>query len=510
MSRRAGVQRGPAAGGPDRAWGGLTRARRSPWPAAAAVLAAAVAALAAAGIAAGAAAGTKPAARADAAVVASESSARKSLDVTAYTDDLALVRETRTVELPPGVASLEFRDVPAQIEPRSLLVSAGKGATFRLLEQNYEYDLLSRDKILEKYVGRPVAWIQEDGKRVEGRLLGMAAGPVFEVGGEIVFEVPGRIALPSLPANLRAQPTLVWLVDGGKGGRTDVEASYLTRGVSWSTDYVLELDAKGTTAGLQAWVSLDNHSGSAFENARLLLVAGQINRAAQPQPRPERMLMAAAKAAYAEGVTEQPLYDYHLYTLPGTSTLKDAQTKQVSLFGADGVAVQRHYRLLSVPAYFQAGAKGRKTEDQVRVFYTFANRRDNNLGLPMPAGVFRVYGQAPAGGRQLLGEDRIEHTPEGETIELEVGAAFDIKAERTQTDFQRVADNVSESAFRVTLRNHKTEDVTVEVVERVGGDWRVLESSLPAVKKSATELQFSVPVPAGGQTDLTYRVRVSY
>jgi hypothetical protein len=482
------------------------RPRRGGWPGgrrrealAAAVMAAV--ALGLGGAAAGAA--TFP-------VAASEAQGRKVLDVTIYNNDLALVREVRAVELPAGACALEFRDVPAQIEPRSLLVDFGAKSPVRLLEQDYEFDLLSREKILEKYIGQEVAWIQEDGKRIEGRLLGMTAGPVFEVDGEVLFEVPGRIALPALPANLRARPTLVWRLDAGKGGASEVEASYLTRGVSWSTDYVLQLDARGERAGLQAWVSIDNRSGGAFGDARLLLVAGEINQV-RPEPAPRMgMVKSMAQAEYADGVQEEALYDYHLYTLPGVTTLKDAQIKQVSLFEAGGIDVRRHYRLGGQAYWFQSPRLKQKTEEKVAVSLTFENRQANGLGLPLPAGTVRVYGQAASGGRQLLGEDRIDHTPKDEEVELQIGVAFDLVAERTQTDYKRIADNVHQSACRLVLRNHKTEAVTVEVVEPTGGDWQVLESSLPARKRSVSALEFAVPVPAGGETVLTYRLQVSY
>ncbi|MHB8080300.1 MAG: DUF4139 domain-containing protein [Candidatus Krumholzibacteriia bacterium] len=443
-------------------------------------------------------------------VAVSEAPGRRALDVTIYNNDLALVREVRAVELPAGACSLEFREVPAQIVPQSLLVDFGAKSPVRLLEQDYEFDLLSRDKILEKYIGQEIAWIQEDGKRISGRLLGMTAGPVFEVGGEVVFEVPGRIALPALPASLRARPTLVWRLDAGRGGATEVEASYLTHGVSWSTDYVLQLDPKGERAGLQAWVSIDNRSGGAFADARLLLVAGEINQV-RPQPAPRLAMMKVEGAAdYAAGVQEEALYDYHLYTLPGTTTLKDAQLKQVSLFEADGIGVKRHYRLGGQGYWFQSPRPKQKSEEKVAVSLTFENRQANGLGLPLPAGTVRVYGQAASGGRQLLGEDRIDHTPQDEEVELQIGVAFDLVAERTQTDYKRIADNVHQSAYRIVLRNHKTEAVTVEVVEPTGGDWQVLESSLPARRKSVSALEFDVPVPAGGETVLTYRLQVSY
>jgi len=441
-------------------------------------------------------------------LVVSEAEARRELDVTVYNQNLALVHEVRSLELPAGDLQIEFRDVPAQIEPRSLLVEVAGGAGLRVLEQNYEFDLMSKEKILEKYVGKELSWIQEDGERVSGRLLGMTSGPVYEVDGEIVFEVPGRIALPTLPENLRARPTLVWRATTHRQGDADLDVSYLTRGLSWSADYVLQLDAAGTTADLRAWVSLDNRSGASFASARLLLVAGEIHQAPPSGPQMVRMAMAA-EAKYAADVTEESLYDYHLYTLAGRSDLKDSQIKQISLFEAAGLGIERRYRLESPMAIFRGG--GEKTaQEKVNVYYAFDNREDNNLGLPLPAGVFRVYGQAGSGSRQLLGEDRINHTPKDEEVELQVGVAFDLTAKRVRSDYRRIGDRVHESTFEITLRNHKDEDVVVEVREFVGGDWRVLNESHPHQKLSSTQIRFEVPVPADGQTVLNYTVQVTY
>jgi hypothetical protein len=442
--------------------------------------------------------------------VVSTAADRQGLDVTVYNQGVALVREERQLELPDGEFALEFRDVPANIQPTTLLVEVGGRTGLEILEQNYEFDLMSRQKILEKYVGRELSWLQDDGERVTGTLLGIVQGPVYQVDGEIVFEVPGRIALPSLPQELRAQPTLVWRSVTERAGGAEVEASYLTEGISWSADYVLQLDEKGEEADLQSWVSLDNRSGAVYEDARLLLVAGDINRAQPPRPVMKYAENAAAMARAGRGeVVEESLYDYHLYTLPGRSTLKDNQIKQISLFEAAGIPVRRIYRLASDRHWF-GGRVGETPHETVQVIYSFENREDDGLGRPLPAGVMRVYGVSSSGARQLLGEDRIRHTPEDETVELEVGNAFDIVAERVQTDYERVADRVHRSSWEITLRNHKDEDVLVEVLEQVGGDWQVLKASHAHVKKSATELEFVVPVPSDGETKLSYTVEVRY
>ena len=438
--------------------------------------------------------------------VVSSAAARRGVDVTVYNRDLALVRETRSVDLPAGVFRLEFRDVPAQIDPVTLLVNAPGDKSFDLLEQNYEFDLMSRQRILEKYVGKDLSWIQEDGKRVQGTLLGMSDGPVFRVGGEIVFDVPGRLALPALPANLRDRPTLVWLASSERKGATDLEASYVTHGMSWQADYVLQLDAAGQRGDLQAWVSVDNRSGGAFEDAKLLLVAGDVNQVAPKQVMMADMAMMATREG---GFVQEELYDYHMYTLQRPTTLLDNQIKQIALFEAQGMKVERHYRLTGQEYYFR-GMGDMSQAPPVEVFYTFANRTANALGKPLPAGVVRVYGKSASGGRQLLGEDRINHTPVDETVQLHTGNAFDLVAKRVRTDSSKVADDRYRYSFAVTLRNHKTESVVVEVVESVGGFWEMKASSLPAKKVDASTISFAVPVAAGGETVLTYTVDVRY
>ncbi len=430
------------------------------------------------------------------------------IDVTVYNSNLALVREVRRIDLPRGDFTLEYRGVPSSIQPTTLLVSTDPDGRLVLYDQNYEYDLMTPDKILQKYVGRDIAWIQEDGSRVTGRLLGVNSKPVFQVGGEILFEVPGRLVLPRMPANLRARPTLVWNAHADKGGATTVETSYLTGGLDWDCDYVLQLDRAGRTAGLQAWVSVDNKCGAGFAGAHLLLVAGDINRATPEVLMREDISPVKAMAAPPR-FQEESLYDYHLYTLDRPVDLKNQQTKQISLFERQGIKVTRKYRLDGSPRYFH-GFGRMQSEGKVKVLYSFANSADNGLGMPMPAGVMRIYGLSSAGGRQLLGEDRIGHTPRDETIELTAGTAFDVVAERVREKVEKVSDRVTRNSFRITLRNHKDEDITVEVREPVGGQWEVLQSSFPVQRLSANQMSFQVPVEAHGEAVLTYRVEVRY
>jgi len=440
--------------------------------------------------------------------VASGEDDRTRIDVTVYNRDLALVREIRKVTLPKGDFSFEFRDVPSRINPVTLLVSSSGGSGLELYEQNYEFDLMSPDKILQKYVGRELAWIQEDGSRLTGTLLGMSNGPVYRVNEEIVFQMPGRLALPELPENLRARPTLVWLAHSSSGGSTEVETSYLTGGFSWHADYVLQLDEKGEKAGLQAWVTVENRTGASYRDANLLLVAGDINQA-RPAMDSMMAMEASVRRKSSPAFQEETLYDYHMYTMQRPTDLLDNQIKQISLFDAAGLKVTKHYRLRAQPHFFRS--LGRLDEkSKVSVSYSFENTKDNQLGMPLPAGVFRVYGRSASGSRVLLGEDRIDHTPEKETIELTVGKAFDIVAERVRTNSEKLAASLYRTTFEITIRNHRKNDVVVEVVEPVGGFWEVVAESLPHRKVNAQELAFDVPVPADGETVLTYTVEVKY
>lgn len=443
-------------------------------------------------------------------VLKSDRSDMQEVYLTVYNQNLALVREVRNIDLPSGDFTLEYREVPSSIQPATLLVEADSRAELTLYDQNYEYDLMTPDKILEKYVGRDVSWIQEDGSRITGRLLGLNGRPVYQVDEEILFEVPGRLALPDLPANLRARPTLVWNAHARQSGKARVEASYLTGGLNWHCDYVMQLDRAGTSAGMQAWVTLDNQCGTGFAGAKLQLLAGDINRV-----RPAMVKRADAEftdsmmATAAPRFQEESLYDYHLYTLDRPTDLKDKQTKQVSLFDRAGVKVVRHYLLEGNPRYFR-GYDLLQDYGKIKVIYSFENAEDNRLGLPMPAGVVRIYGLSSSGGRQLLGEDRIDHTPQDETVDLTVGTAFDIVAERVREYVEKVSDRITRNTNRVTLRNHKDEDIVVDVREPIGGQWEVLESTFPAKRISASELSFSVPVKAHKEAVLKYRVEVRY
>jgi len=442
------------------------------------------------------------------------------LSLTVYNSDLALVRDVRSLELPRGTFDLKFMDIAATVNPATVhFRSLSEPSRVNVLEQNYEYDLLEPDKLLRKYVGRDVTLVRSrvDGgttreEEVTARLLSYNAAPVWQINGEIVTGLQAdHIRFPELPGNLFARPTLIWSLSNQGATRHRVEAAYLATRLSWNADYVLTVARDDAAADLDGWVTVTNASGTQFRNASLQLVAGNVNRARQVLGKMADMALERRELAAAPAMAQESFSDYHLYTLGRKTSINNNQTKQVSMLGATGFPVRKRYVVDGQAFYYRnAQHPGSPLKDDVQVFYQFANEAKAGLGMPMPAGVVRVYQADSRGGTQFVGEDRIDHTPKDETLNLKIGTAFDVVAEHKQTDFQKIASNVYEMEFDVTLRNHKTAPVTVEVNEPIGGTWRMISSTLPFTKTDAWAAQFSAAVPADGSVTLRYRVRVTY
>jgi len=444
---------------------------------------------------------------------------QKALAVTVYNGDLALVKDTRQVELPAGQSVLELRDVSAQMRSETALLRVADGKPITLLEQNFDFDLLTPAKLLEKYVGREVRVLRTNATSgadtsETATVLAASDGVVLKIGDRIETGLPGRLVFDAVPDNLRDRPTLAVSLDSAGAGQRALELSYLTGGLTWQADYVAELAADEKNLALSGWVTLTNRSGTAYRNARLQLVAGDVNRVRPAMARGMVMAEMAAKAD-AGAMQEESLLDYHLYTLGRPTTLADQQTKQVALLSAPTVQVSKEYRLAGAEYYYtaQVGEIGRA--QKVAVLLQVGNTKAAGLGLPLPAGVVRVYQRDSTGGVQFVGEDRIDHTPENETAQIKLGDAFDVTARKTQIDFKALAAGKDdrpqfESAYTIELKNAKKTPVTVTVLEPVPGDWQVLESNLPPDKADAHTARWRVTVPAGGGQTLTYRVRVRF
>jgi len=433
--------------------------------------------------------------------------------VTVYNNNLALVRDRRNVVLYPGEVSLRFMDVAQQVRPETVsLRSLTEPDALSIVEQNYEYDLMSPAKLMEKYVGRPVRLVNfstEIGFREqEAVLLSVNDGPVYQVDAAVYLGYPGQVVLPEVPEDLIARPSLIWLL-ANRGTDHEIEVTYLTGGIEWRADYVITLDRSDERMDLEGWVTLNNQSGTQYTEARLKLVAGDVH-IVQPEARMDLNSFYAAKAAAAPPpMQEEAFAEYHLYTLARRTTIKQNETKQVSLLTAADIAVAKVYEYRGNQGFYSQPIPPQK-DQKVGVFLEFANSKENQLGAPLPAGVMRVYQEDTQGMLQFAGEDRVEHTPKDEDVRLRLGNAFDVVGERIQTDFQRVADRVFESAYEITIRNHKEADVVVDIIEPMTDDWRMLENSHEFVKRDARTAVFSVSVPKGGETAVTYRVRVKH
>jgi len=456
-------------------------------------------------------------ARLDAAALESPNASASGLKLTVYNQGFGLVREVREVTLAGGVTELAYADVAARLEPQTVHVKSLDGTGgFRVLEQNYRFDLLSPDKLLEKYVGKSVKayrWNDKTGHEdvVDAQVLANNGGAILKIGDEITFGYPGRLAFPELPANLIAKPTLVWLVESQRD-KQRLEVSYLTQGLNWKADYVLVIDDQDTRGDLTGWVTLTNQSGAAYKDASLKLVAGDVQRVVAPMELDGLAVggMAMEQADRSQ-FREESFFEYHLYTLERPTTMLDNETKQVTLLRASQIGVTKKLQFYGAAAYYRNQYGGEVVSNQkVGVYLDMQNSEKNHLGMPLPKGIVRVYKADSAGAQQFIGEDQIDHTPRDERVRIKMGEAFDVVGDRKQMKWTALGGCQSESAWEVALSNHKDSAVEVEVIEPADGDWEVVESSQPPTRIDAHSFKFTLKIPARESAHISYRVRVKW
>jgi hypothetical protein len=451
----------------------------------------------------------------DAAQLTSSLKDQQDVAVTVYNSNVGLVKDTRLIDFRPGIHELKFMDVAAKIDPTTVHIkSLFNGSSLNILEQNYEYDLLSPQKLLEKFVGQRVqlATINPETKKeetVEATLLSTQGGNIFQIGDKISIGHPGRILLSKIPENLISQPTLVWMLENKLPKPQKLEASYLTSGINWKADYVAVLNKLDTTTDLTGWVTIDNRSGATYQNALLKLVAGDINRVQGEMRMDYARPMAAAKEASPQ-FKEESFFEYHLYTLDRRTTIKENQTKQMTLLDANQVPLKKLFIFAGSPQYYYYQMNQGSNKQKIGVFLELENSKKNNLGIPLPKGTIRVYKEDKDGSLQFIGEDRIDHTPKDEKFKIKIGEAFDVVGERVQTDYKRLGSNLFETAFEVSLRNHKNEDIKVFVEEPIPGDWEMLSNTHPFEKLSAHLMRFEVPIAKDKEVKVKYRIRFQY
>jgi hypothetical protein len=458
------------------------------------------------------------------------STAPSSVEVTVYNQGFGLVKEVRSLELRKGRQRLPIEDVAAQIEATSVGYKAlGDKDAFHLLEQNYEYDLISPLAILNKSVGQRVRFVRAIGNQrdvLEGVLISSPTAIISGDGhgqqtyngmvirtddGRIVLNPTGEIEVAQVPAGLITRPTLMWEVEAAAAGRQPIELSYLTQGMSWAADYVLTLDGAGK-GDLQGWVTLNNQSGKTYENAKLKLLAGDVSRVqevAMTHAAPAAFDMVKREAAFAE----ESLFEYHLYTLGRPTTIADRQTKQVSLLEGQGIAVTKKLIVDALQGFHHylpnEGEVGTgDIKPQVRV--ELMNSKENGLGMPLPMGKIKVYQRDREGSVQLLGEDRVGHTPRNERISLVVGRSFDVVASRRRTEFRRIGSNGMRETFEIEVRNRKETSETVHVIERHWGDWRIVAHSHNWTRLDANAVQFVLALKPDETVKVQYTVETKW
>jgi hypothetical protein len=431
--------------------------------------------------------------------------------VTIYNQDLGLIKDVRELEFQRGRSIISFTDVAARIDPTSVhFKPVNPSDRVSILEQNYQYDLVSSTKILQKYVDEDIELFTKstgssgEVKSYKGKLLSYSGDNVTlqEPNGAIRIvrlDEVRDLYFPTLPEGLITKPTLVWLLDSEVSGKRDAEVSYLTSGINWHAEYVAVVDQRDQNLELAGWVSIDNRSGATYQDAKVKLIAGEVHRVMEERM-PPRMAKGyvAEMAAGAPQFEEKAFFEYHLYTLLRPATIKDNEIKQVSLFPSTGVKVNKIYTY-----------DGARYEDKVRVELEFKNSEAAGLGMPLPQGKIRVYKEDVDKALEFVGEDKIDHTPKDEKVRVFLGNAFDIVGERQKTDFRKISDEVTDESYQIKLRNHKEEAVEVVVVEHLWSytEWEIRESSLPYEKKDANTIEFKVQLDKDQEVLLTYTVR---
>lgn len=446
----------------------------------------------------------------------------------------ALVRLDRDLQIPRGRGTIQFMDVAALIDPTTVqFLSLTDPDGTRVLEQNFQFDLVSQDKLLSRYIDREVSVEQQSGdgvKVVDGTLVSSNDGLVLRGSdGQIhALREWSNMRFGELPGGLITRPTLEWDVQSGKGGAQRARVSYQTGGITWWADYNLIFsegaDANSGFVDIGAWVSLLNQSGARYPDAKLKLIAGDVNRveAAQKFARGRVAETSFVTDAAAPGFEEKAFFEYHLYTLGRPATIPNNSTKQIELFdAATRVPAKKQlvYYGADLPGYYYGAPMmdrefGPASNTKVDVWLNFKNDKASGMGMPLPAGRIRVSQQDKADGSlEFIGEDKIDHTPKDEDVRVKLGTAFDVVGERRQTDFRiNTSGKVMEEAFEIKVRNHKDQPVEVIVRENLyrWSQWTLIEQSMPSVKKDVRTVEFPVRIAADGEATVTYRVRYNW
>jgi hypothetical protein len=472
--------------------------------------------------------------------------------ITVYNQNFGVVRETVPIELKKGETTVSYSEATAHIEPDSIVLRDPAGKTaFTILEQTYRNDPVTQSLLLSLFEGQVIDFLVRQPNKpdelIRGKVIRSGYQPVWhtnarygrggtprqmeepiiEVEGKLRFSLPGQPLFPSLGDDTILKPTLTWRLHAEADAKLEAELAYVTGGMSWNADYNVVAPETGDTIDLTGWVTMDNQTGRTFQNARIKLMAGDVQKLAPGRADMDFQAGFEVRARKAAGpqVTERTFDEYHLYTLERPVTLRDQETKQVEFIRAENVTARRIYvydgASLNSPRYRGWDPAARRTQPdygtesntKVWVMREFMNNADNNLGIPLPAGRLRFYRRDADGRLEFVGENEIDHTPKDELVRVYTGNAFDLTGERKRTDFKvSNANDWADESFEITLKNHKEEPVEIRVVESLyrWTNWEIVSHSLPFEKKEAQRIEFKVPLNPGETKVLTYKVHYSW
>ena len=464
--------------------------------------------------------------------------------LTIYNQDFAVVRQDLPLDLKSGENQFNMNDITMHVEPDSVILRDPSGKhSLQVLEQNYRADPVSQMSLLSLYEGRTIDFELPDHSTIKGKVIrsgyvrpdyfnpnnygGGAEEPIIEVAGQLRFGLPGTPVFPDLTAETILKPRMEWLLATDKAGKFPAEFSYITGGMSWQADYNIVAPEKGDVVDIVGWVTIDNRTGKAFENAHIKLMAGDVNKI---QPNAGNFVFARKaamelSAATVPAVTEKAFDEYHLYSLQRATTLRDRETKQVEFIHASGVASKQLYVYDGAKIDFNRyggwnwenirndHSYGTESNPKIWVMREFVNSQANHMGMPLPKGRVRFYRRNDDGQMEFTGENMIDHTPKDETVRIYTGNSFDLTGERRRTNY--TVDNKQDAAtetFEIKVRNHKKEPVEIRVVEHLyrGKNWSVAANSDKYMKKDSQTIEFPVTVQPDGEKVITYTARYTW
>lgn len=427
---------------------------------------------------------------------------KEGTELTIYNQNFALVKEIRNLSLKEGVNLVKYTDVAAKIDPTSVFFQDMQYPDTTVIEQNYEYDLVSREKLLQKYLDKEITVLDFDGEKTKeytGTLLSYSDGILLQTSEGVVSLNPARTIFPKLPENLWVKPTLIWKLYATKEGSRQTQTTYLTDDILWHSEYIAKVNVDDTAMDFKGWVSIDNKSGTNYPDTKLKLVAGDVHRVIEQAYKTGYDYERAVSEAAPQQFVEEGLFEYHMYTLGRTTDVMNNEVKQIALLAAEGVPVKKIF-------YYDGASQGTKVQTKLN----FKNSEVQGMGLPLPKGKVRVYKADSEGQLQFVGEDQIDHTAKDEEVNLYLGDAFDIVGERKQTESTNLAVGYYRHSYEIQLRNHKDSEAEVVVHEYVGSSWEITKNSDPFEKKTGSTIEFTVKVPANGSKTVTYTVEHRY